>query len=351
MKLKSLIIIAIILLSTKVFANEIIFSNGTYAEILAKAKTDNKVIMIDFYTDWCKWCVELDNKVYTNSDVAEFANANQINWKIDAEKGEGVDLAKKFSVSGYPTIVFVDTDGEEIDRIIGYLPAKDFLTAMKDIVNGKNTTKSLQAALKTNPEDVEALYRLGKKIYDAGKTDESAQYFKKAIQLDPKNKSGWVDDAELSLAQISNKKEDVEAFVKKYPDSELTKIAIMYLAELALESNDYTAGDNYYKQLRGKYGSNDEEINFGYGQYLLTKIYALNKKEDKSIEDYKKGIEMANECIKIVKGSVNEASCYFYLSEFYFQTGDKTKANDYIDKALKIHDRKSFREQKEKINK
>lgn len=351
MKLKSLLIIALLLLSAKVFSNEITFTNGTYAEVLAKAKAENKVIMIDFYTDWCKWCVELDNKVYTNSDVADFANAKQINWKIDAEKGEGVDLAKKFNVSGYPTVIFVDTDGEEIDRIIGYLPAKDFLVAMKDIVNGKNTTKSLQAALISNPEDVEALYRLGKKIFDTGKTDEAAGYFKKAIELDPNNKSGWIDDAELSLAQINNKKEDIEAFVKKYPDSELTKIAIMYLAELALETNDYTAGDNYYKQLISKYGSNDEEINFGYGQYLLTKIYALNKKENKSKDDYKKGIEMANECLNIVKGSVNEASCYFYLSEFYLQTGDKTKANEYIDKALKIHDRKSFRDQKGKINK
>ncbi len=351
MKLKSIVIITLLLLTAKVFANEITFANGTYAEILAKAKSENKVIMIDFYTDWCKWCVELDNKVYTNSDVAEFANANQINWKIDAEKGEGIDLAKKFSVSGFPTIVFVDTDGEEIDRIIGYLPAKDFLVTMKDIVNGKNTSKSLQTTLKTYPDDVEANFRFGKKIFDAGKTDEALIYFKKVLELDPKNKSGWTDDTELYLAQISNKKEDVVAFVKKYPDSELTKSAIMYLAELTLETNDYTAGDAYYKQLLDKYGKNDEEINFGYGQYLLTKIYALNKKENKTKDDYKKGIELSNECLNFVKGSVNEASCYFYLSEFYFQTGDKAKANEYIDKALVIHDRKSFKDQKDKINK
>jgi len=351
MRIKSIVIAIMLLFAVKAFSNEINFTSGTYAEILAKAKTENKVVMIDFFTDWCKWCVELDKKVYTVAEVADFANANQVNWKIDAEKGEGIELAKKFGVSGFPTVLYVNADGDEIDRIVGYFPAKEFLPLMKDYAAGKNTMKSLKTTLSTNPDDIEANFRVGKKTSDAGNMDDAKKYFDKVLTLDPGNKSGWADDAELYLAQIKNTPAAIEAFINKYPESDLTKQAYIYLAEVSLEGNDYTKADGYYKKLLDKYGKNDEEISFAYGQYLLTKIYSITKKEKISKEDNNKGIELANECMDYVKGGVNEASCNYYLSIFYFNLGDKVKANESIDKAIKIFDRKSFREQKEKINK
>jgi len=351
MKIKSFFIIALLLISLRATANEIQFTKGSYSEVLAKAKAENKVLMVDFYTDWCKWCVELEKKVYTNAEVADFANKNQINWKIDAEKGEGIELAKKFKVSGYPTIVFVDANGDEIDRIVGYLPVKDFFPVMKDYVNGKNTLKSLQTTLATNPNDVEANFRLGKKLYSEGNNSEAKKYLENVIKNDPENKSGWTDDADLYLAQINGKKEDIDAFIKKYPDSELTKQALIYLAESTMENNDYATGDKYFDELITKYGKNDEEVSFSYGQFLLSRIYGITKNENISKSDNMKGIELANTCLEYVRGSINEASCYYYLSILNFNLGNKSVANEYIDKAINIFDRKTFREFKEKINK
>ena len=351
MKIKSFLVIALLLIFIKANADEIKFINGTYAEVLSKAKAENKVLMVDFFTDWCKWCVELDKKVYTNSEVADFANKNQVNWKIDAEKGEGIELAKKFQVSGYPTVVFVDGNGDEIDRIVGYLPVKDFLPAMKDFVSGKNTLKSLQATLSENANDIEANFRLGKKMLESGNAEDAKKYLEKVISMDSENNSGWTDDAELYLAQISGKKDDIDAFVNKYPKSDLTKQALIFLAESTMENNDYATGDKYYDELILKYGNSDEEVSFSYGQYLLSKIYGITKNENISKEMNLKGIELANKCLGYVKGSVNEASCYYYLSMLNLNLGNKTQALDYIDKAISIFDRKSFRELKDKINK
>ncbi|MBK8552006.1 MAG: DUF255 domain-containing protein [Ignavibacteria bacterium] len=104
------VIILFILIITKTTSAEVIFSNGSYQEILDLAKQQNKTIMIDFVTDWCKWCIETDRKVYTDAKVTAYANEHQINWKIEAEKGEGPDLAKKYGVKGFPTIVFTSSD-------------------------------------------------------------------------------------------------------------------------------------------------------------------------------------------------------------------------------------------------
>jgi thioredoxin-related protein/predicted negative regulator of RcsB-dependent stress response len=352
MKLKLIALLLILsAFALKAYASdEVNFTGGSYADVLAKAKAENKTVMIDFFTDWCKWCVELDKKVYTNPEVAGFANTYQINWKIDAEKGEGVDLAKKYNVSGYPTIVFVDANGDEVDRIIGYLPAKDFLALMKEFAEGKTVT-SLKKGLESNPNDIEANLRLGKRSLELGNIDDAKKYLGKVTELDPKNEKGFTDDAEIYIAQISNNIENIAAVIKKYPESNLAKQANLFLAEISMENNDYAKADEYYKNLISKYGKTDEDVSFSYGQYLITKMYALTKKADAKETDYKNGIVIANECLDYVKGSINESSCYFYMSEFYLKLGDKKSANENIDKALQIHDKKAFRDQKEKINK
>src|SRR5947208_2761716 len=124
--MKKVTILLALLFITKLSVAQIDFKQGSLADVMQMAKDQKKVLMIDVMTDWCKWCIELDNKVYSKQEIGDFANSNQVSYKIDAEKGEGIDFAKKYNIHGYPTILFVDGDGNEIDRIVGYVPVKDF---------------------------------------------------------------------------------------------------------------------------------------------------------------------------------------------------------------------------------
>jgi thioredoxin-related protein len=351
-KIKYLLLFFVLILFTvRTFANEIEFSQGTYNDVLTKAKNENKILMIDFMTDWCKWCVELDKKVYTNSEVAAFANKHQVNWKIDAEKGEGPDLAKKFNVSGYPTIVFVNGNGEEIDRIVGYLPAKGFLAAITDFNAGKNTMGYFKAILEKDPSDPVANYKIGKKYFEYGDKESAKPYFDKVLTSDPANKSGFTDDASLMIAQMSEKPEQVEAFIVTFPDSDQMKLAYLALAEVAYQSmNDMAKAQSGYDKVFTLYGKNDEEVNQSYSQFLIAQLYLLSKNKTNPEADLKKGLVTAGECLEYVRGSVNEASVYYYISEIYNQLGEKQNANDAIDNAIKINPTKNFQKQKEKIN-
>ncbi len=100
----------------------------------AAAKKQAKPIMVDFYTDWCGWCKKLDNDTYTNSDVIT-ASRKFICVKVDGDKKK--DLVKKYSVNGYPTIVFLNSKSQEISRVVGYRGPSDFLKAMNDALKGK----------------------------------------------------------------------------------------------------------------------------------------------------------------------------------------------------------------------
>lgn len=56
--------------------------------MLARAKQKNKVILVDVYTTWCGPCKMLDQRVFTNNEVAHVFNPYFLNYKADAERGE-----------------------------------------------------------------------------------------------------------------------------------------------------------------------------------------------------------------------------------------------------------------------
>ena len=69
------------------------------------SNNQDKLVLLDFETDWCVWCDRLDADTYTDERVIEFAKQNLISKKIDAEKDSGPDQKKKYRVRGYPTIL------------------------------------------------------------------------------------------------------------------------------------------------------------------------------------------------------------------------------------------------------
>ena len=84
------------------------FSHQSWSEVVAKAKAENKLIFIDFYTQWCGPCLNMAQNVFTLPAIGAYYNSHFVCAKIDAENGEGVTLAKKYGIYSYPTYIFVD---------------------------------------------------------------------------------------------------------------------------------------------------------------------------------------------------------------------------------------------------
>jgi thioredoxin-related protein len=108
-------------------AQGINFAEGDWKSVLAKAKNSNKLIFVDVYTTWCGPCKMMARDVFPNEKVGSKFNASFVNYKIDAEKGEGIDLARKYNVRAYPNFLFINGDGELVHRVIGYHAADEFL--------------------------------------------------------------------------------------------------------------------------------------------------------------------------------------------------------------------------------
>ncbi len=95
------------------------FESGTWEEIKAKSIKENKLIFLDAYATWCGPCKWMTKNVFTNDSVADYFNANFINVKIDMETGEGIDIARQYNINVYPSLLFIDGQGNVIHRATG----------------------------------------------------------------------------------------------------------------------------------------------------------------------------------------------------------------------------------------
>ena len=99
---------------------------------LGRAHKEKKIVMVDFYADWCGWCKRLDKNTFSDARVQQALN-RLVPLKLNAEK-EGRSEAQRYRVEGFPTIVFVDAKGNEVGRIGGYMDAGPFLAELEDIL-------------------------------------------------------------------------------------------------------------------------------------------------------------------------------------------------------------------------
>lgn len=128
---KVLGILIALLISGNVFSQGIEFEHGTWADVKAKAKAENKIIFVDVYTSWCGPCKLLAKNVFTDSKVGEYLNKNLISFKIDAEKGEGPEFAKAYEVKAFPTLLFINGDGELVLKAVGGKSIDEFIVLAK----------------------------------------------------------------------------------------------------------------------------------------------------------------------------------------------------------------------------
>ncbi len=112
--------------------------NKRWKEILTLAKTENKLIFVDIYTEWCGPCKVMDREVFTQAKVGDAFNNVFINVKIDAEKGEGISLANRYGVRSYPSYLFINGEGKLIYRSVGSMSAERFLNVA---MNAKDESK------------------------------------------------------------------------------------------------------------------------------------------------------------------------------------------------------------------
>jgi thioredoxin-related protein len=109
-------------------------------------KSKGKPAVIDFYTDWCKWCKVMDEKTFNEKRVKKVLSTQYVTIKINPEKSKEViyyddkeykpmELTQALGIRAFPAVAFMDKEGKFITMLPGFVPAETFyqvLTYIKD---------------------------------------------------------------------------------------------------------------------------------------------------------------------------------------------------------------------------
>ena len=115
--------------------NSLVFQQiSTYDELQAVLKQHpNKIAMLDLYADWCVACKEFEHKTFADPQV-QSALSDVLLLRVDMTNNSESNrtLMKALAVTGLPTIIFFNQQGEEIQaqRITGFLPAEAFMATL-----------------------------------------------------------------------------------------------------------------------------------------------------------------------------------------------------------------------------
>lgn len=116
--MKKLMISSILLVVSIVLfgKNGINFEHKEWDEILEKSKKEHKLIFVDAFATWCGPCKDMTKNIFPDKSVGEFYNANFINFKIDMESKAGKNFNKIYSIESYPSLMFIDSDGNVVKK-------------------------------------------------------------------------------------------------------------------------------------------------------------------------------------------------------------------------------------------
>lgn len=145
--MRNLLILSLLFIVLTSFDSEnsaVQFYNGSYAELMAKAKATGKPIFIDFYTVWCGPCKNMERYTFTNPTLGNYLKDNYFAFKTDAESlmGDGIELAQKYDIRFFPSMLILTPQGEVVKRMTGFQSADALLATLKEYKNAKTSTQN-----------------------------------------------------------------------------------------------------------------------------------------------------------------------------------------------------------------
>lgn len=111
-------------------SGEMEFETSIY-DAFNRAARENKVLMVKFTSDHCPWCDKLEETTLSDERVGKLCNRFiplTVNYSAG---GYSKDFTKQYDVYMFPTIVFIDYNGNDLGRVLGYLEPKDLVTEMR----------------------------------------------------------------------------------------------------------------------------------------------------------------------------------------------------------------------------
>lgn len=265
--------------------------------------------------------------VWQNSEVGQFVAGKFVSLRVTVTDKDYKQYRKDFSVRGTPTVLFLDDQGKEIDRLVGFDGKKDeYFQTLKDYAAGKNTLTALLPQIEKSPEDVDLNYKMAQKYLDRYELDKAQPYFEKVLELDPEDQKGYGIEATyqiaLNEARTNKNIEPLKAFIATQLEEKYLVTAYSTLAfhHQRQRENDQMVAT--YEEALAKLPENPRLMLSFASSIFLNKIES----------QYEKGLAL-NEKAKELDPEL-ELSTYYNMVQYYQNIKDSEKLVETFEEAI-----------------
>ena len=243
---------------------------------------------------------------------------------------------------GFPTVLFVNQKGKEIDRICGFYGDKNAtFQTIQDYAEGKNTLTLLLSEFKKEKDNVKINYKLAKKHVSRWEGEQAKQYFENVLKLDPENKKGFKAESNFNLAVYEARYQKNVTPLTKFMNQN---------SDDQYFPNGYSELLNYYNKVKDKnklietYEAAVEKMS---ANYNLFNQYAWYIFKDKIKDKYDRGIELAKKAVEL---KPDAAHIWDTLAWLHFEKGNKKQAIEAMQRAVEIEpDTEGFKKNLQKM--
>ena len=263
---------------------------------------------------------------------------------MHADSAEGKALINHYNISGFPSIVFVDKDSSEIDRIIGYLPPIEFLAEIQRIQNGINTIPDLIDKTTKNPNNFELWMMLASKYEDRRDLQSALEVWESVSEANIGDKE-FVGYKIIELnAHITEDITDLEYFIADNLNSEYAQPAFDNIIVILRRNKDIEAEADAWRRYVNLMELKKMYTSRFYNRFAW-RMSELDLNLDKALEKIRTAIQLvSNNDPSTIAGYMDTEA------EILWKMGKTEDAINVIEECIDLQpDNQYFKDQKEKF--
>ncbi|MCX7918600.1 MAG: tetratricopeptide repeat protein [bacterium] len=228
---KTIVYLVFTLILVTLSSAELVWTTD-YENSVLEARRREKFLLLFFYsaTDKSSQTNSMEQKTLMHKDTVPYLTPFIL---VKIEINHKKDLALKYQVTKTPTIIFTKPNGNELDRVTGYIPVKKFLKLLIPIAEQNltyGTPDNLIKQLKLRPKDISVLYAFGVEQVNIKDYKYAERIFRQILELDAIDEFGYGEVTRLNLGYCllatEQKQEQLESAItifeellKKYPQT------------------------------------------------------------------------------------------------------------------------------------
>jgi thiol-disulfide isomerase/thioredoxin len=179
------------------------FIQGDFKKALSLAQKNHQIVLMDFSARWCPGCVRYEKEIFPTEEFKSLTK-NVVKLKVDVDQFDNFAVAEKYNIKGIPTLVVVNSDENEIDRLVDF----QFMSKLKPFITTIQADPTpLQELLARNSNDPALQLKLGQRLLASGRTAESIPYLQKVTPPPPELLFAKVTAAEEAVQKDPQQKD------------------------------------------------------------------------------------------------------------------------------------------------